>query len=346
MYEPRFNISNELLNNIAAIEALRATVAGSPILPERRVELRYRATVEKVHDSTSIEGNPLTLKQVETALSDRALTRRDYAVREVKNYKKALDHIEHRKLSDSFFSIRDLFAIHRLAMGGLLSKGKTGVFRSGDIYIVNQDDEVKYQGPPAENVKALTDDLLEWLGSAGADTHPCVAAAVLHYQLVTIHPFSDGNGRAARLAVMLYLGMRDYDFDSSIILDSYYTQDKPEYYAALHKCQGVSYDENADITPWIEYFTEGFLSSAKVLSAEIAIVALLSPSNNKQRLSAADTDILSYARQFGSVTVTDACGILKGASRRTVQRKLKDLVDEGLLEVSGKGKNTRYLWRE
>jgi Fic family protein len=346
MYEPRFTITNELLNTIAAIEVLRATVASSPILPERRIELRYRATVEKVHSSTSIEGNPLTLRQVETALSDRALTRHDYAVREVKNYKKALDHIEQRKLSSRVISKRDLRAIHRIAMEELLPKHKTGAFRSGDIYIVNQDDEVKYQGPPAENLRTLTDDLLAWLRSAGAGAHPCIAAAILHYQLVTIHPFADGNGRVARLAVMLYLAMRDYDFDSSIILDSYYTQDKPEYYAALHECQGVSYDENADVTSWIEYFTSGFLSSAKVLSAEISIMALLLPSNKKQRLSAADTDILSYAKQFGSVTVSDACEIIEGASRRTVQRTLKSLVDEGLMEVSGKGKNTRYLWRE
>jgi Fic family protein len=178
-------------------------------------------------------------------LSDRAPTHHDYAVREVKNYKKALDHIEQRKLSGRVITKRDLLAIHRLAMGGLLPKGKTGAFRSGDIYIVNQNDEVRYQGPPAENAEALTDDLLSWLRSAGADTHPCIAAAILHYQLVTIHPFADGNGRVARLAVMLYLGVRDYDFDSSIILDSYYTQDKPEYYAALHACQGVSYGENA-----------------------------------------------------------------------------------------------------
>jgi Fic family protein len=346
MFEPRFNITNKLLNQIAAIEALREKVAYSRILPERQTDIRYRASIEQIHTSTSIEGNPLTPEQVKAALSDRSMTRQEYAVLEVRNYKKALDHIERRKFSDRPFSTKDLLMIHHLAMQGLLSESKAGAFRKGAVYIVDQDDHVKYTGPSAKNVRKLTDDLFRWLDSAAADVHSCVVAAILHYQLVTIHPFADGNGRTARLAVMLFLGMRGYDFNASIVLDSYYAQDKREYYAALHQCQGASYDGKEDITSWIEYFTDGFLSSAKVLSAEIEILSLLISPTESVKLSSDETDILSYAKQFGSLTVNDACEILARAPRRTVQRRLKKLVEAGLLAVSGEGRNTRYQWRE
>jgi Fic family protein len=254
MYEPRFSITNKILNQIAAIEALREKVAHSHILPERQTELRYRASIERIHDSTSIEGNPLTLKQVEEALSDRAMTRHEYAVLEVRNYKKALDHIERRKLSDKPLTRKDLLAIHHLAMKGLLPGSKAGSFRTDDIYIVDQDDHMKYKGPAAAQVEELTS--------------------------------------------------------------------------------------------WIEYFVDGFLSSAKVLSAEIAILSLLIPPSERLKLKPDETDILSYARQFGSLTINDACEILAGKSRRTVQRRLKKLVNSGLLAVSDEGRNTHYFWRE
>jgi Fic family protein len=79
MYSPKFTITNAILNKIAAIEARRAIAMQSRILPERQIELRYRATVEKTHESMSIEGNPLTLKQVGAALA--GIPRQDASMR-------------------------------------------------------------------------------------------------------------------------------------------------------------------------------------------------------------------------------------------------------------------------
>ncbi|GHU64383.1 cell division protein Fic [Clostridia bacterium] len=346
MYKPNYTVRNEVLNNVAEIESIWTTVKHAHILPERQIEMRYRATVEKTYYSTSIEGNRLTLKQVDAAFAGKTLTRHEYAVWEVRGYKKALDFIEKRKLTGVRFSKEDLLKLHSLAMTGLISEEKTGVYRKGDIYIVDQDDRVKYQGPPAKKTARLVDDLLTWLQAGAQDIHPCIVSGILHYQLVTIHPFSDGNGRTARLAVMLYLGLQDYDFNSAIVLDTYYADGKQEYYATLHACQGGDYNENTDLSSWLKYYTDGFLSSAKVLSAEIKIMSLLSQDRGQTRMSVDESDLLSYAKEFGGLTVSDACDILKDTPRRTVQRKLKKLVDDGYLAVRGAGKSTIYKWRE
>jgi Fic family protein len=231
-------------------------------------------------------------------------------------------------------------------MAELIPKDKTGAYRKGDIYIVDQDENVKYRGPEAKKTPRLVNDLMLWLSAKAVNIHPCIASGILHYQLVTIHPFSDGNGRTARLATMLYLGLQAYDFNSSIVLDSYYAEEKQEYYAALHRCQGSEYQEGADISSWIEYFTEGFLSSAKVLFAELTIISLIAPGDEKKRISLEETDLLSYAKQFGELTVSDACDILRTVPKRTVQRRLKYLVDAGFLIPFGAGKSTVYRWRE
>jgi len=91
MFTPNYKITNNILNAIAEIESIRAKVMHARILPEKAIELHYRATVEKVHSSTSIEGNPLTLKQVDAVLKGQSLTRRKYAEIEVRNYKKAYE---------------------------------------------------------------------------------------------------------------------------------------------------------------------------------------------------------------------------------------------------------------
>jgi Fic family protein len=176
--------------------------------------------------------------------------------------------------------------------------------------------------------------------------HPCLAAAVLHYQFVSIHPFSDGNGRTARLLVMLFLGLHAFDFEESIVLDSYYAQNTPEYHKALRECQGARYRDDSDISSWLEYFTSGFLSSARILSAQISLLSLVANDAHAVKISLQDTDLLSYTRQFASLSILEACEILPGVPRRTVQRRLRNLADHGFLTVTGDGKGTKYLWRE
>ena len=335
-----------MLTIIAEIESLHTSVAQARILPERAVDLHFRATVEKTHSSTFIEGNPLTLKQVDSVLKGGGLTRHKYAEIEVHNYKKALDFIDRRKLTGEPLQYGDLLRLHELAMKDLLPDAKTGALRTGAVYIVDQDEKLKYTGPAARSVKKKIDDLIGWIAAAGKNVHPCIASAILHYQFVSIHPFADGNGRAARLLAMLYLGMRGYDFNGSIVLDSYYAQERSEYYAALHGCQGEKYREGQDLTPWVSYFAAGFLSSAKVLWAEITILSALAPMPERKRISRDETDLLGYAKQFGSVSLSEAEEILPRLSRRTLQRKLKELADGGYLAPEGAGRNARYTWRD
>ena len=346
MFAPKYTITDELLNIIAEIESLHAGVAHARILPERAIDLHYRATVEKTHSSTFIEGNPLTLKQVDSVLKGTAFTRRKYAETEVRNYRKALDFIDKRKLTGAPLQYDDLLRLHELAMKDLLPDEKAGALRTGAVFIVDQDEKLKYTGPSARSVQKKLYDLLEWVKTANGKIHPCIASAILHYQFVSIHPFADGNGRAARLAAMLYLGIRGYDFNGSIVLDSYYAQDRNEYYAALHGCQGEKYREGQDLTPWVSYFVSGFLSSAKVLWAEITILSALKPLLERKRVSREGADILSYAKQFGSVSLSEAEEILPRLSRRTLQRKLKELTDNGYLVPEGAGRSARYNWRD
>jgi Fic family protein len=346
-YKPNFTITLEQLSQIAEIESIKAKIDGSYILPEREIELRHRATVEATHSSTSIEGNPLDYKQVEKVLSiTTPLTRHKYAELEVRNYSKALRFIDKRKKTKQPITLHDILKIHAIIMEGLLPKDKIGTLRKNDVYIVDQDEAVQYTGPEASVLGNEIRQLLDWLGSITI-LHPVITSAILHFQFVSIHPFSDGNGRTARALVSLYLGLQNYDFRGSLVLDSYYSIAKQEYYMALHVAQGGNYTSatSANITSWIQYFAKGFLSSTKILFAEITLLSsIVSGIPRKGTINIDDADILAYAKQFGVLSLSDAEGVLPNTARRTLQRKLNNLVSRGYLVVEGKTRNTQYRW--
>ncbi len=348
MNQPSYRITDALLNTIAQIEALRLQIGSSYLLPEREIEMRYRASVEATHSSTSIEGNPLSRKQVERVLSSgENLTRHRYAEIEVRNYKKALDFINQRKTEDSKITTQDILTIHKIILENLLAESKVGAWRKTPVYIADERDQPIYTASSAANAPKETQKLLDWLNEKSYGIHPVIAAAIFHFHFVSIHPFADGNGRTTRILTSLYLGLRDYDLRGSLVLDTYYVADKPGYYQALQN-QGDNYRTRtgvkADLTPWIHYFAEGFLSCTKVLAVEVVmltqLVAHLPP---KPKISREEADILSYLQQFGSMTLSEAEEIMPGVPRRTVQRRLKNLVDQGYILAQGVSSNRVYL---
>ena len=347
MYTPHYHITNSILDSLTQIEAIRSRVASSYIVPEREIELRYRATVEATHSSTSIEGNPLNIKQVEKILSDKTpLTRHQYAEIEVKNYKKAIDFIDKRKTVKEKITTQDILDIHKIITKDLLDDEKVGAWRQNQVYIENQKGETIYDGSAPEIVPVAIEKLLAWLNDESYDINPVIAAALLHFQFVSIHPFADGNGRTTRALVSLYLGLRDYDFKGSLVLDSYYSTDKKAYYNALHESPGVNYEasQKNDVTSWIEYFAEGFLSAAKVLAAEVTLLSsIASSAPGGKKLTRDEMDLISYVNQFGQVALSEAEDVLARTPRRTVQRRLKNLVDEGYLKMDGSTNSTTYI---
>lgn len=348
-YRPKYHITDGILSTITEIEALRTLISSSYILPEREIEMRYRAAVEEVHSSTAIEGNRLNIKQVEKVLANGTpLTRNQYAEIEVRNYKRALEFVDTRKLTGKPIALKDILAIHSIITDNLLPDDRVGKLRTVGVDIVNRDDVKLYDAPEASMVESEITELLSWL-NASDNVHPTIAAAVLHYQFVSIHPFVDGNGRTTRALTHLYLGLRKYDFRGALVLDSYYLADKQAYYNALHEMQDTNYNHAvaAELNPWVIYFIEGFLSSAKILHVEVTILSnVIGSSKLMKRINSEDADLLGYAKQFGSISLAEAGDVLPDMPRRTLQRKLKTLVDNGYLVVSGNTRNTIYVWNE
>ncbi|HEX7017795.1 MAG TPA: Fic family protein [Patescibacteria group bacterium] len=349
-FKPHFTITPEINTCIAEIEKIRTIVAHSHILPEIELHLRFRATVEAAYSSTTIEGNPLNRKQVEQVITGQPINAPDYAIREVSNYMQALNWLNKQTTQQSEINKSSILMLHRLTMSELLPKEKVGQWRPGNVYIVNEknhQETVQYTGPKASRIENLIKDLLTWLEtqSKTKNLHPVLVAGIFHYAFVSIHPFSDGNGRVTRLLTKFYLQLTEYDFRGTFTPDSYYVQNQLQYYQALSL--GNTYDARirSDITPFLDFFTKGFLKIAQKLHADITVAGNQSSLGKIVRLDQEEIAILDYTRQFGSISSSEVQEAF-GVPYRTAQRKLANLVIKKLLKRQGSGPATEYVLAE
>lgn len=346
MFEPKFAITPAINTTIAEIEKLKTIVDKATILPELEVQLRFRATVEAVHSSTSIEGNPLNQLDVQKVLQGDAVTAPDYALKEVLNYKQALDWLSEQSTGKKFFSSKQVLKLHSMVMQGLLPKKKIGAWRTGPIYVVdevNGKEIIQYTGPNAEKLPKLIESFLKWVQVQNkTKLHPVLLAGLIHYIFVSIHPFADGNGRTTRLLVCQYLKSVNYNFRDSLSLDGYYLANRKKYYQALSLGEDFDSRMYADITPFLDFFVKGFLESAQSLCKYIQSEKMLDDQGKPLRLNQEELQLLDYVYQFGSINLSEAEDILS-AARRTIQRRLMSLVDKQILKVVGKGPATEYV---
>lgn len=342
MYKPNYTITVEINNWIAQVQAVKKQFDLSHILPSQEIVLRHRAAIESVHSSTSIEGNPLGKREVESALAGKMNTWEKKVI-EVVNYKKAWDWIEKRGKKKSNITLKDILKLHSLAADNLLPINKIGKIRSGPVYIVDSQEVIRYTAPESHKIKKLISELLIWLNDKKNRLHPVLIAGILHYEFVSIHPFSDINGRVTRLLVKLFLNLLDYDFRGCLVLDTYYWQNIGLYYQALN--QGATYkvQRNTDLTAWLSFFAEGFYQEVKDLERKIDILSVSSERAHPEtlRLNDDEIQILDFVKQFGQIDLKDTLDILR-LSSRTAQRRLKTLVDKKILKRVEKGKNTYY----
>lgn len=348
MFKPIYTISPEVLSAIAEIAEIKVIVERSPVLPMNELELKRQALVRMVHTSTSIEGNRLAEHQVDRVLSGMSINADDKSILEVRNYQHAVKETEKLTGQKQKLNKEIILKLHEFAMKDLLPKEKLGQFRSGDIYVVDDlgdgREQLRYQGPKADRVVKLINEMVEWWEDATADDlHPVLKAGLLHLQFVSIHPFPDGNGRLARLLTQYSLYYDGWDFRKIIVLEEFYNKNRQDYYNAENIVQGHEYHEGQDMAPWMEYFVAGFLVEARKVKKIISSLGFDKANITEQTLLDPDEvkimDLLVSSVQIRSDDVVKLLGVAK----RTAQLKLKNLVEKKLIRLEGKGPSSYYI---
>ncbi|MHB8891924.1 MAG: Fic family protein, partial [Candidatus Limnocylindrales bacterium] len=204
-----------------------------------------------VSGSTGIEGNPLDPAQVEEVLAGAAVDADEAHIREVENYNRALNLARDAALRPDFsWSHEIIHLINATVMEGLPRDTRGNYRGPGEDVAVGI-----FSGPGPLLVQTLVDELVTWLRRPGR-TPPLVRSALLHLNMIAIHPFNDGNGRTARILAAIELILDGTRSPELISIEAYLRRNRDEYVDALRTTLGPSYDPGSHpVTDWLDYYT-------------------------------------------------------------------------------------------
>ena len=308
------NLLGETLRMIGRYEGL--------MQPVPQPKLRRQNQIKTIAATTAIEGNTLSLEQVTAVFEGKRVTGPQKDIIEVQNaisaYSRAGDYNPNK--------ISSLLKAHKSLLKNLLPDA--GKFRSDNVGIF-QGKKVVHTAPPAQRVRALTENLLKWSASE-KEEHPLIVSAVVHYELAFIHPFMDGNGRTARFWQHLMLLNYEPVFEF-VPMESMIEKQQKEYYKSLRKS-----DKAGNSTPFIEFSLQALHDSLKELLVDLRAPRLTGDgrlAQAKKQLKGAFFGRKEYMKLF------------KDLSSAQASRDLRKGLSEGLLKTKGNAALTKYRFK-
>ncbi|MEP6752555.1 MAG: Fic family protein [Candidatus Dormiibacterota bacterium] len=225
--------------------------------------LRRLAAAEATVGSTSIEGYGASLEDTVEILAGRhPAGASDETQRIIAAYAQAMDRVavlaDDRRFQWSQQTILDL---HFLVCHPQPKAGP-GRLRDGSVIVTRGLGRDPYRPPRSSDVPALLGEVAAWLDKGDLSRHPVVRAAMAHLNLVSIHPFRDGNGRLARIVQSLVLAKEGLLRPELVSIEPYLGRHTREYYTVLEEAQGGAFDPQRDASAWVEFCIEAHVFEA------------------------------------------------------------------------------------
>ena len=211
-----------------------------PLSKEAAESLQNAINIEWTYNSNGIEGNTLTLKETKVVLEGITIGGKSVKEHlETINHENAIEYLEGLTKDKSEISEWNIKGLHQLILKGI-DDDNAGRYRNHNVIISG----AKHRPPEYIKVPELMEKLMmnydEW-----DKYHPIIRAALLHGELVKIHPFIDGNGRTSRLIMNMDLMRSGY---VPVIIKK---DNRLKYYEALDKA-----NTTGDYTDFVKLVAE------------------------------------------------------------------------------------------
>jgi len=338
MFMIKVTLTNDILKKISSIDENRFTLSTIELPSITKNRLRKNSKKKSSYASNKIEGNPLTEKQADEAIEKDEHKHFLKPEQEIRNYFLALNLLEEKLKNKETFSKEMILEVQAMVEKGASKEkiGLRGPMPPGVLFAVYDaaTGAPDYIPPEYSDIPGLLNELVDYVNTT--DDHPLIIAAVVHYQLVTIHPFEDGNGRTARLMSGYILDFYGYGFNGIGSLEEYFAYDPDEYYEALQMGLPVLYYSGRENPPhseiWINYFLRMVeLYSKKVCELSKGVQAD-DLDGSLSYLNAKEKDLLVFLlkKRMLEFTPIDVSKMI-GVTNKTIINRCAKLTSNGFL---------------
>jgi Fic family protein len=342
-------ITKALRKQLAELAELRDALGHEVRTPARWMgSLRREVRATSIGSSTSIEGFSVSPAEALALISGREPAEQGEEGRQaVSCYARAMDHVGTMAIDPTFgWSDRVILDLHFDACHFQRDKDP-GLWRTGPIGVTAPDGSLEYVGPDAEDVVGLMGEVVSSLieGESDAGLDLVVRAAMAHLNVISVHPFRDGNGRVSRIVQSLVLAREGLASPEFFSIEEYLGSHTQEYYAALREAQGGSYQPDRDASGWVTFCVEAHIAQARARLAQIKAAAarwshlegLVAERGWPERL------VIALEQSLAGGTSRGPYGEEADVSPATASGDFRRLMDAGLVVQRGSGRNVSYV---
>jgi Fic family protein len=308
-------------------------------LPELLTSLAHRARVASIEASSAIEGIVVADKtRRDIIMAGRAEQLRDRSEQELAGYRAALDYLYQEGWGP--LNVGLLLHLHRLLFQYTLVPG--GQFKATENRVVDVLPDGtrmdRFMPVSARLTPVYVEELIALYTAAqrSGRHHPLILAGLFVLDLLTIHPFFDGNGRIARALTNALLQAEGYDVTRYVSLEATIASSPDAYYASLQESTMGWHEGQHDPWPWLRYFMRVVASSYERFS--VFAEGSRSGGSKQDRVR---NHVLHHAPQ--SFQITDIRAALPGVSDQTIRLALNQLRVAGLVDITSSGRNATWV---
>ena len=306
--------------------------------PQVLEALRSTAIIQSTESSNRIEGVVAPLNRIRELVAHRT-TPANRSEQEIAGYRDVLNTI-HTHPEDIRLTPNVVLQLHRDLFQFVPGGG--GRWKSTDNDIMERRPDgtsvVRFKPVPAHIVADAMDRLhAEFTALRDAGTvEPLLLIPAYVLDFLCIHPFTDGNGRIARLLSLLLLYQAGYEVGRYISLETAIERTKEGYYDALQASSQGWHEGQHSLVPWWGYFVGVMLVKA-YRELENRVGATTAKRGAKRDMI---RDVVT--RLPNEFRYADLERALPAVSRPTIARALRELSAEGVVRCVGRGRDATW----
>lgn len=309
-------------------------------LPQLLTELAARARVASITASSALEGVVVADQaRAQRIIEGKVATLRNRSEQELAGYRAALDYLfieDWRPLNVGL-----LLHLHRLLWDQTEAEG--GSFKGDDNLVVDRSPhgtpQIRFIPVPARLTPEFTVDLVDDYNEAMSrcEHHPILLIGLFVLDLLTIHPFSDGNGRVVRALTNALLDDAGCGVGRYVSLEQIIANTADEYYETLLSSTHGWHEQAHDPWPWLTYFVSTLTTAYDTFEGRAS-----SDRSSGTKQDQVRDYVVNHASDI--FKVSDIRVALPGISDPTIRLALESLKREGRITPEGTGRSA--VWRK